>query len=414
MRLYSVGKLILFFVTVSVVLQFSSCGKEDKEPVVTADEGIYINEIYASGDDWIELYNSNTSSRDVGGYLIYDDPANKYPLPAGTVIPANGYLVLFCNDLGQGLNTSFKLTSSGETVYLENKSNKLIDKVTFPALGNNQSYGRYPDGSQNFAISGNTTQGLENTNAPAIVNVTRSPLIPTKADNVTVRVELLSTTGVTGVKVYYRFNNGSFTSLNTTLSAGLYSATIPATNALGEMEYYVEAQNSNGSSFRPRTAPERTYSYLLNEDALPDLVINEFMALNTSCCPDKSGGTDEFDDWIEIYNRGDVDVELKGFYLSDDVSNPFNSRIPLESSLKIPKGGYVIIWADGQREQGDNHVDFRLNQSGEAVGLYYKDGRKIDEYTYGTQSENVSTGRLPNGTGSFQPLSTPSPGAANQ
>jgi hypothetical protein len=59
------------------------------------------------------------------------------------------------------------------------------------------------------------------------------------------------------------------------------------------------------------------------------------------------------------------------------------------------------------------HVDFSLLQTGEAVGLYYKDGRMIDEVEFGAQTADKSIGRSPNGTGSFQVLSSPSNGAVN-
>src|SRR5690242_7701902 len=132
-------------------LSLVSCSSpEDEDPEVTADEQLYINEIFATGDDWIELYNASEDTKNISGYKIYDDVTNKYTLPNGITIPAKGYLILNCDDTGTGLNTNFKLTSGGETVYLENKSTEVIDKVEFPSLDNGQTYGRYPDGSSNL------------------------------------------------------------------------------------------------------------------------------------------------------------------------------------------------------------------------------------------------------------------------
>lgn len=102
---------------------------DDTRPVV--EEGLVINEIYASGEDWIELYNTLETSVNIGGYFVYDNAAAKYQIPAGTTIPAKSFLVLICNDLGTGLNTNFKLTSAGETVYLENAGGTLIDRIEF-------------------------------------------------------------------------------------------------------------------------------------------------------------------------------------------------------------------------------------------------------------------------------------------
>jgi hypothetical protein len=403
-----------------LVLLFASCSKDDdKDPVVT-DENLYINEIYASGDDWIELFNNTDASKDVSGYKIYDDEANKYNLPSGTVVPAKGFLVIFCDDLNTGLHTNFKLSSAGETVYLENQSNLLVDKVLYPALMNGQSYGRYPDGSTNFAVSGNTTEGASNgdSNAPAIVSVTRTPLVVGMGDAVTVTSEFLSVSGIATVKLFYRANNsGSFTTVDMTSSAGKYVGTIPSLGSEGRIDYYVEAKNNSGNTtLSPYNAPDKTYNYLMTDDPLPQLVINEFMVNNISCCPDTDSGADEFDDWIEIHNTSDQPVNIGGMYLSDDKTNPFNSKIPDSNPTltTIPAGGYLLIWADGSKDQGELHVDFGLSADGEDVGLYYYDGRAIDEHSYGAQTtENSSLSRSPNATGDFSVDLTPTPKAVN-
>ena len=137
----------------------SSCSDDGNEEPVEQNEDIFINELYAAGDDWIELYNAGESTKDISGYFIYDDAANKSQLPTNTTIPAKGFLILTCDDTGTGLHTNFRLTSEGESVYLGTADGKLIDKVDFPPLNDGQSYGRYPDGAANLRISGNTSQG---------------------------------------------------------------------------------------------------------------------------------------------------------------------------------------------------------------------------------------------------------------
>lgn len=394
---------------------FPSCkSPEDPDPDVTADEKVYINEVYASGDDWIELYNANPAPVDISGYKIYDDPSNKYTLPQGITIAANDYLIINANDLNTGLNTNFKLTSAGETVYLENKSGNVIDKVTFPGLLNNQSYARIPDGSATLIITGTPTKNDSNADSPSITEVTRAPLIPGLADEVTVSTQFAASADVEVITLFYRFDNGDYQSAPMEFSAGLYHATIPAKNSTGKVDYYIEAKGSSGqSSYRPSDAPEDPYTYLLNTDELPPLFVNEFMALNMTCCSDEAG---EFEDWIEIYNAGDEPIDIAGYYLSDDPESPFNSRIRSTNAAEttIPAKGFLVIWADGDRDQGVRHVDFRLNQGGEAVILNYIDGRQIDAYTFGTQTADKSTGRVPNGTGTFQGLPAPSPGASNE
>jgi len=397
----------------------NSCSKDDDEPKVTKNEDIFINEVSASGDDWIELYNANTAEVNIGGYKVYDDGMNKYALPANTKIAANGFLVLYCDDTGVGLHPPFKLTSDGETVYFENASGDLIDKVKFPALRDGQSYGRFPDGSTTLLISGNTSEGESNgdNTAPVIVDVTRSPLVPALDQAVTITAKLLSASGIASVKLFYRVDGGSFTTVTMTGSGINYTGVIPANNATGKIEYYVEVTNNTSlTSTDPFDAPDELHDYLLNTDALPQLYINEFMAANASCCPDNDGGTAEYDDWIEIYNAGDTPVDIGGMYLSDNVNDPFGDKIPKSNPSKttIPAKGFLVLWADGNQAQGILHLNFSLSASGEDVGLFYIDGRAIDTYTFGSQTDNTSYGRTTNGGVSWKSFASPTQGTSNE
>ncbi len=412
-------KVLVCLLLVTEFLIFSSCDRSGEDVAPVVEEGLFINELYASGDDWLELYNDLETSKDISDYFIYDNAATKYKLPAGTIIPAKGFLVLVCNDLGTGLNTNFKLSSDGETVYLENAASTLIDRVEFPKLDNGQSYGRYPDGSANLYISGNTTKGTSNGNsqAPAVETVTRLPNVPALNQAVTVSVKLYSNESISTVKLFHRFNGGSFTTVNMTLSGTTFTGSIPESAAVGKVEYYVEVAGTNGkTSLKPASAPNNVYEYLLNTDALPQLVVNEFMADNGSCCPDNSSGTNEFDDWIEIYNKGDVAVDIGGMYLSDTKSDPFKSKIPTGNPTltTIPPGGHLILWADNSPDQGPLHLNFGLSNAGEDVGLFYTDGRTIDTYTFGAQTQNSSWGRTTDGATTWKAFSIPNPGTSNQ
>jgi len=417
MRLFWIGRSVSFLFLV-IILLVASCKKDEIEPVVT-EQGIFINEVYAAGDDWIELYNDLETAKDLTAYSIYDDATRKYLLPSGTSIPARGFLILNCNDEGFGLNTNFKLASTGETVYLENSQGTLIDKVEFPALDNGQSYARFPDGSVSLAITGNTTKGISNgtSQAPAVAKVNRSPLVPSISESVTIAAELVSNNNIATVKLFYRLNNASYTTVSMTLSGSLYQATIPAANTTGKMDYYVEVKGTNDKvSYSPSQAPDKTHSYLLNTDPLPQLVINEFMAFNTSCCPDNASGTPEFDDWIEIYNKGATAVNIAGMYLSDDKTDPFRYKIPSDNATltTIQPGGYLVLWADNTQGQGPLHLELALANAGEDVALFYIDGRTIDSYTFGAQSENVSTGRTTDGASTWKTFNTPTQGKTNQ
>jgi hypothetical protein len=102
--------------------------------------------------DTIELYNPTGSPVNIGDWWLSDDrdTPRKYRIPAGTTIPANGYLIF---DEAQfnptpGVGTSFALSGSGDDVYLY--SGDAAGKLTVFSLGGsmaeaetNVSFGRY-------------------------------------------------------------------------------------------------------------------------------------------------------------------------------------------------------------------------------------------------------------------------------
>jgi hypothetical protein len=122
---------------------------------------ILINEIVASNstsaydsngenDDWVELFNTTSSAIDLSGMYLSDDPINlmKWSFPIGTSIPANGYLVVWCdNDMGQtGLHTNFKLSSLGENLIFSNGAT-IYDQAVFGVQTADIAYARCPDGN---------------------------------------------------------------------------------------------------------------------------------------------------------------------------------------------------------------------------------------------------------------------------
>jgi len=70
------------------------------------------------------------------------------------------------------------------------------------------------------------------------------------------------------------------------------------------------------------------------------ILINEFMAVNESCCTDDFG---EADDWVELYNYGEMSVDVGGMYVTDDLDRPTTWRIPSTDTPRttIEAGGYL-------------------------------------------------------------------------
>jgi CotH kinase protein/Lamin Tail Domain len=145
----------------------------------------------------------------------------------------------------------------------------------------------------------------------------------------------------------------------------------------------------------------------------PRLVINEFMARNETGLQDPAG---DFDDWVEIYNLDSQSADMGGMYLTDNLSNPTKWQVPVgvPAQTTIAPNGYLLIWADGEGGEGPLHTGFRLNDEGEAVGLYDAAGVPIDSVMFGPQNPDQSYGRFPDGIGTWQVFSGPTPGQPNE
>jgi len=143
------------------------------------------------------------------------------------------------------------------------------------------------------------------------------------------------------------------------------------------------------------------------------VVINEFMAQNTYTVADDFN---EYDDWIELYNPSSSALDVGGLYLTDNFGNPSQWRISASRPdlTTIKPGGFLLIWADGQIDQGPLHASFKLSASGEAIGLFASDGvTRIDGVTFGAQQADRSYARIPDGAPSWQVVDQPTPGRSN-
>ena len=81
---------------------------------------------------------------------------------------------------------------------------------------------------------------------------------------------------------------------------------------------------------------------LLAASGMAEVVINEILASNRGGHQDAYG---EHPDWIELYNRGDVQVDLAGYGLSDDPERPFRWVFP---ELTLEPGEHLLIFASGR------------------------------------------------------------------
>jgi hypothetical protein len=141
-----------------------------------------------------------------------------------------------------------------------------------------------------------------------------------------------------------------------------------------------------------------------------DLFINELMADNDAAVAGPKG---TYPDWVELYNAGNLSIDLSGMYLTDDLANPKKWAFPNGTNMN-PRD-YLVIWADGYVGQGVLHASFTLKANGETIALFASDGTTlIDSVTYGKQVRDVSYGRFPDGASKWDYFTASSAGSANE
>ncbi|HEX9971339.1 MAG TPA: CotH kinase family protein, partial [bacterium] len=189
---------------------------------------------------------------------------------------------------------------------------------------------------------------------------------------------------------------GDYYDLNTSEFHYIPSASL----ALGKHTVYFQVQNSQGNSI------EQSSAFFVSS---PLLFINEFMATNTIIL-DEYG---EDDDWIEIYNGDHAAVNLKGMFLTDDLTRPQRWMLP---DTTLQAGEFLLIWADGDTSQGALHANFKLSAGGEQIGLFASlamGNAPIDTLSFGPQTINISYGRYPDASKNWM-FMLPTPCASNK
>ena len=115
-----------------------------------------------------------------------------------------------------------------------------------------------------------------------------------------------------------------------------------------------------------------------NENLASNIVINEV-----------ESSSDEKIDYVEIYNKGDKEVSLDGYYLLDDKDDREISRL---EGVTLKPGEFFVL------EEG-THFDFGLGKEDKAR-LFDKEGNLVDEFSWSGHAFGAYS-RYPDGLGEF-------------
>jgi hypothetical protein len=186
-------------------------------PALAYPQGtVVINEVLSHQDtdnpgDWIELHNTSSNSINIGGWFLSDSRGNlkKYTIPAGTQIPANGYVVFTEHD---DFGAAFALSEHGDAVYLSAGSGGNLSVPAyrefqdFGGQDRDVTFGRHTLSGGGFAFPAMTfpTPGVANSN-PLVGPVVITEIMYHPPTNGHEYLKLVNTSGAT-VALYDTLN----------------------------------------------------------------------------------------------------------------------------------------------------------------------------------------------------------------
>lgn len=148
----------------------------------------------------------------------------------------------------------------------------------------------------------------------------------------------------------------------------------------------------------PATAPPPTVA------AGVQVVLNEYLPSPKDIDWDGDGQVTTADEWIELFNAGDVPISLRGWQL-DDIADGGSAPFALPDDAAIPPHGHLVYFGKTTKLQ--------LNNGGDSVRLLAPDGSLRDETSFAKSSPDGAIARLGDGKGPWTDTLAPSPGQPN-
>ncbi len=195
------------------------------------------------------------------------------------------------------------------------------------------------------------------------------------------------------------------------LAPGIGDVTAETVDGVGNLSLQLAATTiymlSVGNAFGTDTA---TYEVKLVQPANHP-VISEFMADNNSTLADEDG---QFSDWIEIHNPTAAPINLSGYFLTDNKSDPTLWPFP---SVALPAGGHLLVFASGKNRANPAatlHASFQLDKAGEYLALVGPGPVVLQAFDpFPAQRGDVSHGVLGGDLAFVTSMGHPTPGALN-
>ena len=273
---------------------------------------------------------------------------------------------------------------------------------------NGQEIGRYlmPDGKPTYNTYTTTYVGA----TAAVLNFDIDNSLLHMGNNL-IAVEVHNTSGTSSdiywtAALYHLENNDRFVSTEREVNLStLGTRNISLTACYAPME-------------ERELMPNNVFPLRVNEVSAGNSVfINEYFKKN---------------DWVELYNTTDTELDAAGLYISDNANNPFKYQIPgnADFNTKVPPHGHLILWADKLESLTQLHAPFKLeNEDGNMVLItsseefvannqaFFDAHPSLCEFTdkleYCNHKGDQSVGRYPDGSNRYYLMYRPTIGRMN-
>ncbi len=218
-----------------------------------------VTDNHSSYEDWIELYNTGSSSVDLGGYYLSDRPSDsaKWEIPEGVIISAGGYKKFWTSGRdevsGGHYHTNFKLTQTKdnpEYVVLTSPLGAILEQEQLLITQKDHSRGRTTNGGEGWSVFKNPTPGSSNNSSTPYLRYAEKPVMSDSAGFYSGSVMLTISTNELNAQIHYTTNGDE-----PTASSPVYSSPIPISSTT-----IVNARTiSNDSDILPSLIDFNTY-----------------------------------------------------------------------------------------------------------------------------------------------------------
>jgi hypothetical protein len=256
---------------------------------------------YSEFEDWIELYNAGITAVNIGGYFLSDDTAApaRWAIPAGTMIPAGGYLLVWAsgrNVLAIGnFHTNFRLTQTGpepDWIVLSDPSGAILEQIPLEITQEGHSRGRFNDGDEIWGIFTGPTPEASNSTSIAYARYSEKPMVSDTGGFYSGEFSVTITTNEPDAEIRYTLDG-----TEPTLSSAIYDGPVSIlfTRVLKARTF------SNDETVLPGLIEFNTY-FLNEEHYLPILSVagNDLLELLNGDAELRPKGSIEFFDKSKI------------------------------------------------------------------------------------------------------------------